>query len=66
MVNRIKLLLSQEEYSALIKIATIELRTPDAQALFLVRQKLIKCGLLEPKTTVSIQEPKGEPHATND
>lgn len=46
MVNRIKLTLEQPEYSALLKLATSELRAPDDQARYMVRQELERRGLL--------------------
>lgn len=48
MVNRIKLTLEQPEYSALLKVARAELRTPDAQARHILRRELERRGLLPP------------------
>lgn len=44
MINRVKLVLEQPEYSALLKEALREMRTPDAQAHFIVRQELTRKG----------------------
>ncbi len=54
MINRLKILLDQPEYSALLKLAEQELRNPADQARLLVRQELIRQGLI-PTTT---EEPK--------
>lgn len=48
MVNRIKLILVQAEYSALLKMADRELRTPDAQAVYILRNEMLRLGYLEP------------------
>ena len=44
MVNRVKLVLEQPEYSALLREALREMRTPDAQAHYIVRQELKRKG----------------------
>jgi len=46
MLNRLKILLEQPEYSALIHLAEKELRTPADQVRLIVRLDLIKRGLL--------------------
>ncbi len=46
MLNRLKILLEQPEYSALIHLAEKELRTPADQARLIVRLDLIQRGLL--------------------
>ncbi len=40
MINRIQMWLTQAEYSALIEVSLHELRTPEAQAHYLLRQAL--------------------------
>jgi hypothetical protein len=45
-VNRIKLVLDQDEYSALLKVAISELRNPADQARHILRQDLLRRGLL--------------------
>ena len=45
MVVRIKLAFDQEEYSALLKLALSELRNPEGQLRFILRQELIRLGL---------------------
>lgn len=56
MINRLKILLDQPEYSALLKLAERELRNPADQARLLVRQELIRLGLIptthEPKENI--------------
>ncbi len=47
MVTRLRIVLGQSEYSALLKIAVEELRNPEDQARFLIRKQLQSCGLLE-------------------
>jgi hypothetical protein len=46
MLNRLKILLEQPEYSALIHLAEKELRTPADQVRLIVRLELIRRGLL--------------------
>jgi hypothetical protein len=46
MLNRLKILLEQPEYAALIHLAEQELRTPADQARLIVRLDLIRRGLL--------------------
>jgi hypothetical protein len=46
MVNRIKLTLEQDEYSALLKMAVSELRNPPDQARHILRQELSRRGYL--------------------
>lgn len=54
MINRLKILLDQPEYTALLKLSEQELRTPADQARLLVRQELIRLGLIP--TTYDSQE----------
>jgi len=51
MLNRLKILLEQPEYAALIHLAEQELRTPADQARLIVRLDLIRRGLLPPAET---------------
>jgi hypothetical protein len=46
MINRVKLNLEQDEYSALLKVAVAELRNPADQARHILRQDLQRRGLL--------------------
>ena len=46
MVVRLKLVLEQAEYSALLKVALEELRNPSDQARYILRQELGRRGLL--------------------
>lgn len=54
MINRLKILLDQPEYTALLKLSEQELRNPADQARLLVRQELIRLGLIP--TTYDSQE----------
>jgi hypothetical protein len=45
-VNRVKLVLEQDEYSALLAVARSELRNPADQARHILRQDLMRRGLL--------------------
>ena len=56
MLNRLKILLEQPEYSALIHLAEQELRTPADQARLIVRHDLIRRGLL-----LTSESPSSEP-----
>jgi len=49
MVVRLKLTLEQPEYSALLKVATEELRNPVDQARFIIRMELERRGLIPAK-----------------
>jgi hypothetical protein len=42
MINRIKVLLPQIEYSGLLELADEDLRTPNEQLRFLLRQELVR------------------------
>lgn len=44
MISRVKFPLEQPEYSALLKEALREMRTPNAQAHYFVRQELERRG----------------------
>ncbi len=46
MLNRLRVTLKQDEYSGLIEMAREELRSPDEQMRFLLRQELQRRGLL--------------------
>lgn len=46
MNKRLIMTLQQEEYSALLKLAMSELRSPEGQLHFLLREELFKKGLL--------------------
>ena len=46
MINRIKVLLPQVEYSGLLELADKDLRTPNEQLRFLLRQELVRRGLI--------------------
>lgn len=52
MVNRLKLVLDQPEYSALLKMSLSELRQPSEQIRYLLREKLIEDGYLQSQTPV--------------
>lgn len=49
MVTRLKILLDQAEFSALLQASMMELRNPADQARFIVRSELIRRGLLKDK-----------------
>lgn len=55
MVNRLRLTLEQDEYSALLKIAVAELRNPEDQARFIIRRELERAGLLPASVTAQAQ-----------
>jgi hypothetical protein len=46
MINRIRIILEQPEYSALIHLSAQEIRNPADQVVVIVRRELIRCGLL--------------------
>jgi hypothetical protein len=46
MINRIRIILEQPEYSALIQLSALEIRTPADQVVVIVRNELIRRGLL--------------------
>ena len=46
MINRIRIILEQPEYSALIQLSGQEIRTPADQVVVIVRGELIRRGLL--------------------
>ncbi len=58
MLIRRKLLLENPEDAALRKSATINLRTPDDEARYIIRQELVRRGLLalEPPTGLHEEE----------
>lgn len=45
-VTRLKIVMPQSEYSALLHAAGHTLRTPDAEARFIIRRELERRGLL--------------------
>jgi hypothetical protein len=47
MPTRVRLSLEEEEFSALMKLATAELRNPSDQARHIVRLELQRIGLLD-------------------
>jgi uncharacterized protein (UPF0216 family) len=55
-VTRIKLPLEQREYSALLKLSKAQLRSPDDQARYILRQELERCGLLQSMDRRIIQQ----------
>ncbi len=55
---RVTLTLLPEEQGALIKLALSELRTPRDQARMIVRQELVKRGLLSSITAGSVAQPQ--------
>jgi hypothetical protein len=46
MINRIRIILEQPEYSALIQLSAQEIRTPADQVVVIVRNELVRRGLL--------------------
>jgi hypothetical protein len=48
MINRLQIILEQPEYSALIKLSGQELRSPADQVVIIIRNELIRLGLLPP------------------
>lgn len=46
MINRLRIILEQPEYSALIKLSGQEVRSPADQVVVIVRNELVRCGLL--------------------
>jgi len=55
MINPLKVFFEQPEYSALIRLAEQELRSPADQVRLLVRLELIQRGLLPNKANLSAQ-----------
>lgn len=47
MLNSLKILLEQPEYSALIHLSEREMRTPADQVRLILRQELVRRGLLQ-------------------
>jgi hypothetical protein len=56
MLNRIKVELPQHEYTALLDLASAELRSPDDQLRYMLRQEAQRRGLLPSPTTTSNNE----------
>ena len=46
MINRIRIILEQPEYSALIQLSAQEIRNPADQVVAIVRNELVRRGLL--------------------
>ncbi len=59
MLNPLKVFFEQPEYSALIRLAEQELRSPADQVRLLVRLELIQRGLLPNATTQHTQTGEG-------
>ncbi len=55
MLNRLKVILDQPEYSALLQVAIEELRSPDDQVRYMVRQELMRRGLLRTEQSLDQQ-----------
>jgi hypothetical protein len=55
-INRVKLILEQDEYSALLKVAVSELRNPADQARHILRQDLTRRGLLSTESQSVLNE----------
>lgn len=49
MVVRMKLVIEQDEYSALLRLARGELRNPESQLHFILRKELKRNGLISDK-----------------
>ena len=58
MLNSLKILLEQPEYSALIQLSEREMRTPADQVRLILRQELVRRGLLQ-DTLLNLSQPKG-------
>ena len=58
MVNRLKIVLEQAEYAALLELSLASLRTPEAQARFILQQALEKQGF--PKKSQDTQNKEGQ------
>lgn len=52
MVTRLRLTLEQEEYTALLEVAAVELRNPGDQARYMLRRELERRGLLTAARTI--------------
>lgn len=61
-MNRLTILLSENEWIALRDLAEREYRETAAQAAFIIRRELLRLGLLDDSKggTVTINEPNGE------
>lgn len=57
MLNCLKVLLEQPEYSALIRLSEREMRTPADQVRLIVRLELVRRGLLQ-DTQPNLNHPK--------
>ncbi len=71
MVSRLKILLEQDELNALLEMARGELRPPDEQVRFILRQELQRRGLLPVTDPVALakgladQPAQEAPHAAH-
>lgn len=64
MINRITLALPQDEFSALLESSLASMRTPEAQARFIIQKALAKEGLLvnSPSNTNKDKVQNGKPN----
>ena len=53
MIVRVRLVLEQEEYSALSKLALSQMRSPEEQLRFMVTQHLKRLGLLSEEKDIA-------------
>jgi hypothetical protein len=60
MINRLKIMLDQPEYSALLKLSERELRNPADQVRLLVREALIREGLIPDGAVITATPQKNE------
>lgn len=58
MLNSLKILLEQPEYSALINLSEREMRTPADQVRLIVKLELVRRGLLQ-DTIPNLNRPQG-------
>lgn len=52
MINRLRIILEQPEYSALIKLSGQEVRSPADQVVVIVRNELVRCGAAGRKVAI--------------
>ena len=62
MINRITVTLEQPEYSALLTLATQELRSPPDQLRYILRRALEHSGLLPPTDDPAPRPQQESPH----
>ena len=58
MVTRLRITLEQDEYKALLQLASDELRNPADQMRTILRQELTDRGLLQTEATASASDAK--------